>query len=119
MKNVTGTKLRAIHRNLRRKGKTTASLRPWARATAIFFAEDANPGLNWLGAGAAAWMRRKGMVALAVLALALAACALPSAQDGGGDNAPDPAAAPDASSIDKTWTPPVCSPEHSSCCRCS
>jgi hypothetical protein len=112
LKNVTGTKLRAIHRTERRKNRTTLTLRSWARATAAR-AGDVNTGqirsLDWLGAEAAAWMRRKGMVALAILALCLAACVVPTNE--GGDNAPEVEwSTPDAGTTDKAlWRlPPTC-----------
>jgi hypothetical protein len=58
LKNVTCAKLRAIHRGLRRKGRTEMPLRAWARATAEIFAGDETRG--WLAAEAAAFLAKKG-----------------------------------------------------------
>lgn len=69
LKNVTGTKFRAIHRSMRRKGTTNVSLRQAARhaADTLSAAERAAAadgeynGVLWLAQEAAAFMRRKGM----------------------------------------------------------
>lgn len=58
LKNVTGSKLRAIHRGMRRKGRTALSLRAWARACAEIFVGDEQRG--WLAAEAAAFLAKKG-----------------------------------------------------------
>lgn len=61
--NVTGSKLRAIHRGLRRRGSVSISLREYARLVGFkpTLAAGTHADLDWLGAEARAFMARKGM----------------------------------------------------------
>lgn len=59
LRNVTGAKLRAIHRSERRKGRMGISLRGWARSIAGR-PDETLPPLAWLAHEARAWLARKG-----------------------------------------------------------